>query len=388
MFDNQQIHSTADARSLAKKRLPWMVFDYIDGAAADGYGETLNRSILRDIRLRSSVLINVEKRSLDMPVFHHLSKRPFGICPMGMCNLTTPKADIYLAKLAARESSPVGVSTAASTSLEQMIELAEGHAWFQLYFSGDGTLATKLIQRAHHAGYKTLVVTVDVPEIGRRPRELKRGFKMPFHIGPSQFIDFALHPRWSLTTLATGRPTLANFGGQNGEFDRTETRARASWDDLHRIREQWKGQLVVKGVLNEVDAVRLQKCGVNAVQVSSHGGRQLESAAPPILALQKIRQAVGPNFPLFYDSGIRTGEDVVKAYALGANYVFLGRALLFGLAARGEEGLHAIWDTLTEEASICMAQLGLTSLSHLAEDLVWTWETDQTQHPELHRSRM
>lgn len=363
MMFSRKIHSCTDARRLAKKRLPWMVFDYIDGAAGEGHGEAQNRQVMRDIRLQPAVLVNVEHRSLDVSVFDHAAKRPFGVSPMGMCNLSVPGADLMLARQAARFQSPVGVSTVASTPLEKMIEVAEGHAWFQFYFSGDGKVVNTLIDRAQAAGYRTLVVTLDVAEVGRRPRELQRGFKMPFRIGVPQFIDFALHPVWSLSTLASGKPDMANFGGKHGSFDRTETRARADWSDLDRIRAHWKGNLVVKGVLSVADAVRLKAAGVDAIQVSSHGGRQLDSAPYPILALRDIRAAVGPEFPLFYDSGIRSGEDVLKAYALGADFVFLGRSMLYALAAGGQKGMESMWDVLSEETSIAMAQLGMNSLA-------------------------
>ena len=165
---------------------------------------------------------------------------------------------------------------------------------------------------------------------------------------------------------------MANFGGENGEFDRTETRAKADWNDLEKIRERWKGNLVVKGVLNESDAIRLKAAGVDAIQVSSHGGRQLDSAPPPIMALKNIRAAVGPDFPLFYDSGIRSGEDVVKAYVLGANFVFLGRAMLYALAANAETGAKAFWNVLSDETSITMAQLGLSALPPASTNLLWS----------------
>lgn len=362
MVFSRQIHSCEDARRLARKRLPWMVFDYIDGAAGEGAGESRNRQILQDIRLQPAVLVNVEHRSLDVKVFEHEAARPFGVSPMGMCNLAVPGADLMLARQAAAYRTPVGVSTVASTPLEKMIEVAEGHAWFQFYFSGDGKVVNRLIDRAQAAGYQTLVVTLDVAEVGRRPRELKRGFKMPFRIGVPQFIDFALHPRWSLSTLAHGKPEMANFGGSFGNFDRTETRARAQWSDLDRIRQQWKGNLVVKGVLGVGDAIRLKQAGVDAIQVSSHGGRQLDSAPYPILALREIRKALGPDFPLFFDSGIRSGEDVLKAYAMGADFVFLGRSMLYALAAGGEQGMQTLWNVLSEETSIAMAQLGMSSL--------------------------
>lgn len=362
MFGPGQIHSTADARRLARRRLPWMVFDYIDGAAGEGHGEALNIAGLRDIRLKPRVLVNVRERDLGVRVFDHDGKCPFGISPMGMCNLSAPGADLMLARMAARQHVPVGVSTVASTSLEKMIETAEGHAWFQLYFSGDGSGTRKLVERAQAAGYRTLVLTLDVPEVGRRPRELRRGFKMPFRIGPRQFIDFALHPVWSLSTLAHGRPEMANFTRPGEAFDRTESRAAADWSYLDRLRDMWQGNLVAKGVNCVEDALRLKSAGVDAIQVSSHGGRQLDSAPPPILTLRQIREALGDTYPLFYDTGLRSGEDVVKAYAMGADFVFLGRALLFAMAAGGEQGLKQLWKVIGEEASLTMAQIGCSSI--------------------------
>ncbi len=371
MFLPKELHSFTDARIRAKKRLPWMVFDYIDGAAGTGFGEALNREVLRDLRLKPSALVNVEHRELGVEVFDHQAKRPFGISPMGMCNLSAPGADLMLARLAARYQTPVGVSTVASTPLEKMLDVAQGHAWFQLYFSGDGKVVGKLVDRAQACGYRTLVLTVDVPEVGRRPRELRRGFKMPFRIGLSQFIDFALHPQWSLSSLLKGKPEMANFNETTGHFSRTDTRARADWDELRRLRDHWKGNLVVKGVLNKADAVRMKEAGVDAIQVSSHGGRQLDSAPPAIHALADIRQAVGPGFPLFYDSGIRSGEDVVKAYALGADFVLLGRAVLYAMAAGGEQGLQQLWDVFSDEASITLAQLGLTAMPSVSDDVIY-----------------
>ena len=359
------IQCSEDARRLARRRLPWMIFDYIDGAAGEEHGAALNRAAFRDIRLRSRVLVDVSERDLSVPVFGHDTKLPFGISPMGMCNLAAPGADLMLARLAARHHVPLGVSTVASTAMEQMIETAEGHAWFQLYFSGDGSGTMKLVDRAEAAGYETLVLTLDVPEVGRRPRELRHGFKMPFRIGPRQFVDFACHPRWSLTTLLKGKPVMANFTMPGYSFDRTESRARADWTYFARLRDRWKGRLVAKGVLDVEDAVRLRDAGVDAIQVSSHGGRQLDGALPPILALQAIRQALGPDFPLFFDSGLRSGEDVVKAYAAGADFAFLGRIVLFAIAAAGEDGLRALSTALADEVSVTMAQIGKTDLRGL-----------------------
>ena len=183
---------------------------------------------------------------------------------MGMCNLSAPGADLMLARLAAKHSIPTCVSTVASMPLETMLEAADSNAWFQLYFSGDGKGALKLVERAKHAGYDVLVLTVDVPEVGRRPRELRHGFKMPFGIGPSQFLDFALHPLWSLSTLFAGQPQLANFDGKDYVFDRTESRAAADWEYFARLWDAWPGKLVVKGVPDVEDALRLQSAGADA----------------------------------------------------------------------------------------------------------------------------
>ena len=356
------IHSASDARRLAKRRLPWMIFDYIDGSAGAETGAARNRAALDAITLRPRILRDVSNRDLSAKIFGTTADRPFGIAPMGMCNLSGPGADLMLARLAARHKVPHGVSTVASTPMEKIIEVADGHAWFQLYFSGDGTGTFKLVDRAKTAGYQTLVVTVDVPEVGRRPRELRHGFKMPFRIGPKQFIDFALHPRWSLTSLAAGKPQMANFEMDGYDFDRTESRARATWDTLAQLRDMWPGNLVVKGVLDIEDAVALKTAGVDAVQVSSHGARQLESAPAPITVLPQMRAALGDDYPIFFDSGLRSGEDALKALTQGANFAFFGRILQFAIAARGEAGLNQLWDVLTDEMSIAMAQTGIVTL--------------------------
>ncbi len=356
------IHSSEDARRIAQRRLPWMVFDYIDGAAGRETGAARNRAAFDALTLRPRILRDVSQRDLTSSVFGQKTNAPFGISPMGMCNLSGAGADLMLARLAARENVPLGVSTVASTAMEPLIEAAEGNAWFQLYFSGDGVGTFKLVERAKAAGYKTIVLTVDVAEVGRRPRELRHGFTMPFRIGPKQFVDFALHPRWSLTTLFKGRPEMSNFDMPGYSFDRTESRAGANWDTLAKLRDMWAGNLVVKGVLDAEDAVMLRDAGVDAVQVSSHGARQLDSAPSPISVLPAIREAVGPDFPLFFDSGLRSGEDVVKAYDQGADFTFLGRILQFAIAAGGEEGLQRLWDVLRDETSITLAQIGATSL--------------------------
>ncbi len=374
MLPDGPVTDAADARARARRALPRLIFDYIDGAAGQGDGEADNRRALRAIRLQPRILRDVRERSLATRVLGQDFDLPFGVAPMGMCNLAWPGADRMLAQLAAAENIPLGVSTVASSSLEEMLTLSAGRAWFQLYYSGDGSGTLRLVERARVAGYQTLVLTVDVPEVGRRPREVKQGFGMPFRIGARAFTDFALHPRWSLSTLMHGSPALGNFTSSDAlaghVFDRTESRAGADWAFFDRLREKWPGSLVVKGVLNPADAVALRERGADAIQVSSHGGRQLDSGFSPVHALKAVRAALGPEFPVFYDSGLRSGEDVLKVLALGADFAFFGRPLQFSIAARRQQGLREYWNSVKTELSVGMAMVGLTRISDIGPDAI------------------
>jgi (S)-mandelate dehydrogenase len=192
---------------------------------------------------------------------------------------------------------------------------------------------------------------------------------MPFKIGPKQFIDFALHPYWTIPSFINGVPHMANFDMEGYDFNRMESRALADWSYLDQLRAAWPGNLVVKGVLNPLDAVTLVNAGVDAIQVSSHGSRQLDSAPAPIRMLGEIRNVVGSDFPLFYDSGIRSGEDIVKAYAMGADFVFLGRPFLYALAAKGEKGLKDLVTVLTQELQTTLAQIGQHSIKLIKQNV-------------------
>ena len=359
------IHTHTDARRLAKKRLPRLVFDYIDGAAGQETASEGNMAGLAQIKLAPRVLADLQLPNLGTPFLGRVYKLPFGVAPMGMCNLACPGADLVLAAMAAEMAMPLGVSTAASTPLEQMFKASGGQAWFQLYVSGTAESGLALAQRAAQAGYETLVLTVDVPKVAPRPRDVRNGFQMPFRIRPQQFLDFALHPRWSLATLWAGAPAPANFDPSQGGFDRHATRAGANWVFLDRLRAQWRGRLIVKGVMHPDDAQRIQAAGADAIYVSNHGGRQLDSAPSAISALHHIRQRLGPEYPLVFDSGVRSGEDIVKALACGANVVMLGRPVLYALAANGERGLRQWLSGLTEEIAVALSQLGLSSTQAL-----------------------
>lgn len=362
------IHCIADARRHAKRRMPRIMFDYIDGAAGTEAANRLNQEHLERLRMTPRVLVNVAQRELGTAFLGGNWNLPFGIAPMGMCNLTWPGADRMLADAAKRFDIPMALSTMSSTSLEQVREWTGENGWFQLYVGQSEEQAMQLVQRAEEAGYTTLIFTVDVPQVAPRVRDLRNGFKAPLKIGYRQFIDFALHPIWSINTLASGAPGLANFSA--GEFDRDAERGRIDWSFLDRLRESWKGQLIVKGVLSAEDALRIQHAGVDCIYVSNHGGRQLGAAPPSIDVLPNLRESLGPDYPLLFDSGIRSGEDVVKALAQGANFVMLGRSLLYGLGADGERGLNKVIDLVRNEISITMAQIGCTSVHQINQSMI------------------
>jgi len=369
---NKKLFSIADARSAAKWRMPKMIFDYIDGAAGGEISCEQNSAMLDRMRLLPRVLVNVEGRRLDKSLFGREWGLPFGIAPMGMCNLTWPGADKMLAAAAVKYRMPVCLSTMASSSIESMRQQAGENAWFQLYVGQSEEIGFDMVQRAEAAGYDTLILTVDVPMIAPRPREQRNGFQAPIKIGPKQFLDFATHPQWSIRTLLTGVPALAN-NQQNSageKFVRNESRGKVDWGFLDRLRQRWKGTLIVKGVLSAQDAVRIRDADVDAVYVSNHGGRQLDSAPATIAMLPGIRKAVGDDYPIIFDSGVRNGEAVIKALALGADFVMLGRPFLYGIGAAGEDGLDAVIKLLANQVDTTMAQLGRLDLDDIDSSVI------------------
>ena len=371
-----KIFSVSDARKFARRRLPRMIFDFIDGSAGEERACELNVEMIEALRMLPRVLVNVENRNHQKVLFGQTWNLPFGIAPMGMCDLTWPGADAMLARAARQYGIPLGLSTMSSSSIETTAERAGEHAWFQLYVGQSEEVAYHLIERAQTVGYTNLILTVDVPSIGARPREERNGFQSPFRIGPKQFLDFALHPQWSLTSLKTGLPKLANVNVPGGkQFKRNEARGLVDWDFLARLRERWPGNLIVKGVLGCEDSVRIRDAGADAVCVSNHGGRQLDSAPAAIQMLPLIRAAVGPDYPLLFDSGVRNGEGVIKALALGADFVLIGRPFLFAMAADGYAGLQQVIELIRSQLDISLAQLGCADVNDIDASYVMGMET-------------
>ena len=255
---------------------------------------------------------------------------------------------------------------ASSTTLEKMYDFSKGNCWLQLYNFQDEEFVMELLERAYQTGYKVAILTVDVPIQFRRSRDNKNGFTVPFNLGPKQFLDFATHPLWSLSTLIHGIPKPMNYqtSKKNSKFDRSESRGSTDWDTLNRVREKWKGKLIIKGVMSPDDATKIKDNGADAIQVSNHGGRQLDSASTSIESLPLIRNALGKDFPIIFDSGIRGGSDIIRALGLGADFTMIGRPLMYGIGADGARGLKRIVNIIKEELSTTLGLVGLNAVSY------------------------
>ena len=366
--------SVDDFRTGARRRMPRIIFDALDGAAGNETASRRNSAAFEDVYLQGRVLVNVEDRAMQTSFLGCQWQVPFGIAPMGMCDLFWPGADKAMARVAREVGLPLGVSTMSSTTLEQLFDLAGGNAWFQLYAGESDELTHNLVARAASTGYQALILTADVPALAPRQRDLRNGFKVPFRIGPKQALDFACHPQWTLATLKTGRPKSRNVnslpkdvtvGTRVGQFRREAGRGHFDWNFLRELRAQWPHKLILKGVMCAEDAHNAVDAGADAVYVSNHGGRQLDSAPAAISMLPLIREALGPEYPIVFDSGVRSGEDIVRTLASGAGFVMLGRPFLYALGADGAGGLSQLLSLLMNELSTVMAQLGCTRTAQL-----------------------
>lgn len=373
------MHAIAELESAARTRLPRRVFDFIAGGAGGESALRNNRDAFDRIRLIPRTMVNIQRRRLKTDFLGRNYAAPFGIAPMGMCNIAWPATDRGLARAAHAAELPYCLSMAGSSALANARVWAGEHLWYQVYLCGSEDLWERQLLRAEALGIENLILTVDVPLPGRRLRDLRNGFTVPMKWTPVSLLDFALHPGWSLTTLAKGAPRMRNmesFADTGSAVSLPSILAIFAqsvheWEVIERLRHRWKGKLLVKGVLNPNDAMRMARMGADAIVVSNHGGRQLGSAISSIEALPAVRAAVGPGVPLVLDSGIRSGEDIAKALALGADFVLAGRPFLFGSAALGpDRGPGTAIDILRIELDGALAQLGCTDPAQLSQAFV------------------
>lgn len=351
-----------DYRRLAAKRLPRMVFDYLEGGAESERGLGRNRAAFGAICFEPRRLFDVSRRDLSVELFGRTLPMPLVIAPTGLNGALWPDGDILLARAAAGAGIPFALSTASNATIEDVADRAGGELWFQLYVV-QRALAEALAKRALAAGYKTLVLTVDVPVNGKRERDMRNGFAVPFRYSPRAMLDGALHPGWLWRQLRHGLPELANFAAAGGgdvnaqaALMNRQMDASFAWDDLKALRDSWPHTLLVKGLLRAEEAERCVELGADGVIVSNHGGRQLEDVAAPVEEIAGF--AARTHCPVLADSGFRRGADVVKALALGARAVLLGRATLYGLAARGGDGVADVLRILRQEIDTTLALIG------------------------------
>lgn len=364
----------ADLRRIAKRRTPTPAFDYVDGAAKREVTHTRAREVFDSVELLPRILHGIAEPDLSVDIAGAHSALPFGIAPTGFTRFMHAEGENAGAAAAAAAGIPFTLSTMGTRSIEETAASSgDGDRWFQLYLWRDRDRARDLIERAAAYGYGALVVTVDTPVAGQRLRDVRNGMTIPPQLTPKTVLDAAWRPGWWFDFLTTDPLTFASLSDSagdlpsiiNGMFDPT-----LSLEDLEWIRSAWKGQLFVKGVLTAEDTRRSLDAGADGLVVSNHGGRQLDRAPVSLKALPGVRAEAGPDVPIILDSGITTGEDIVAALALGADFTLIGRAYLYGLMAGGQEGVARVIELLAQEVRVVMTLMGVATTKDLTPDSV------------------
>ncbi len=365
-----------DLARLARRRLPGVVFDYLDGGAEDEVTLRANREAFEGYRFRPRVLTGNAERDLSITLFGERLALPFMVGPTGLNGIHWVDADLALARAAAEAGTVFTLSTPANNSIEQIAKATRGPKWFQLYPWGDRNLSARLIARAREAGYKVLVVTVDSLVAGKRERDARNKFSHELRFTPAVMLDGLMHPRWLAGVwLRRGMPRFENIAefaapGANAsalaQFTRSQRNAGLAWSDIAWIKQQWGGPMLVKGVLSIGDLQRAAGAGADGIVISNHGGRQLDGAVATIDVLPEIVAAAGKDMAVLIDGGFRRGSDVVKAFALGASGVLLGRATLYGVAAGGQPGAAKAIAILRDEVDRVLALLGCRSMKEVS----------------------
>ena len=366
--------SIADLRQQAKRRLPRAVFDFFDGGAEDEITLRDNIDAFRRQRLLPNVLENVAQIDCTRMLLGAPTALPMAIAPTGAAGFGRRGSDIDIARAAAAAGIAYTLSSTATASIEQIANAAPGRHWFQAYILRDKPFLQRLIDRAYAADYEALVITVDLPVGGKRERDYRNDFAIPFRFTLKNLLDFSSRPVWAMDMLLRGLPVMENLIGLDRQA--TDSAAIASsvgrnydpsfdWNALQVLRDRWPRKLIVKGILNPHDALRAAELGCDAVIVSNHGGRQLDGAPATFDALPAVVEALNGRVPVMLDGGIRRGSDIVKALAAGADAVLLGRATLFGAAAAGQPGATRALTILADELKRTMQLCGARDLASI-----------------------
>ena len=368
-----------ELRLAAKRRLPRAVFDFIDGGAEDELTLRGNREAFSRVKFVRKVLVDVTSIDTSTSILGTQSKLPIIIAPTGAVGFGWRGGDVAVAKAAAAFGIPFTLSTSATASIERIAEEAPGRHWFQAYFFKDREYCMGLIERARKAGYDTLMVTADLPVGGKRERDFRNDFSIPFRFTPRNVLDFATRPAWALDMLLRGVPQLENLGGMTDHHANTRNLvssvgrnqdAALDWEVIKRVRGAWPGKLLIKGVVHPEDAVRAVSVGCDGVIVSNHGGRQLDGELAAFDALPAVTRAIGGKASVLMDGGIRRGSDIVKALARGAEAVMIGRATFYGVCAAGEPGARRALEILGDELVRTLQLCGVRSIGEIGPELL------------------
>ena len=372
-------YSIEDLRRAARRRLPRAVFDFIDGGAEDELTLGANRAAFERQRLLPRVLVDVSSVDTRTDILGLPARLPIVIAPTGAVGFGWRGGDVALARAAAAFGIPCSLSTSATASIELIADAGPGRRWFQAYFFKDREFTFGLIERARKAGYEALLFTVDLPVGGKRERDFRNHFSVPFRFTPRNVLDFASRPAWALDMLMNGVPTLENLTGlaaPGADAAKIASSvghnqdASLDWALLRQVRDRWPGKLLVKGVAHPEDAERAVAAGCDGVIVSNHGGRQLDGAIASFDALPAVARAVGGKAAVLMDGGVRRGADVLKALASGAQAVLVGRATLYGVCAAGEAGARRALEILGDELVRTMQLCGARRIADIGPQLL------------------
>ncbi len=373
-----------DLRALARRRLPGGIFDYIDGGAEDERTLSHNVSGYGRVEFRPRVLRDVSTVDTATTLLGRSVPMPLVLAPTGFTRIAHSEGELAVARAAARAGIPYGLSTMGTRSIEEVAAVSSGPKWFQVYTWRDRRLVQDLLERAAAAGYEAIMLTVDAPVLGRRERDVRRGYTLPPKIGLDTIVDGILHPEWTLDFLRSEPITFASVTGDNAaddgsasavtlsEYINSQFDPALSWDEVAWLRSVWSGPIVLKGIQTVEDARLAVEHGADAIALSNHGGRQLDGAPSIIELVEPVADEVGGEIEIIADGGVRRGSDVVKAVALGANAVMAGRAYLYALGAAGEPGVDHVLSFLREGMERTMALCGCQQVTDISNDLV-TW---------------